>query len=103
MNTNRMVISATAHNTTTTVEIPWDSNIHAVFDAFYTLAIGMGFANISWEDVILEAAEDIAGVHRANTRREEEDAVLAAAVKKTAFQPTEEPLSDEWESLHKYL
>jgi hypothetical protein len=102
MNTNRMVISATAHNATTTVEIPWDSNIHAVFDAFYTLAIGMGFANESWEDAVLQAAEDIEDERRDNTRREEEDAVLAAASKKTTSQPLEELLSDEWDSLHKY-
>lgn len=52
-----LTLTATNYNTKVSVELPSDSDANEVFAAMQTLFTGIGFAEQSFKDVVMEYAE----------------------------------------------
>ena len=59
IDTKQMTLSASNHNRKVTVEIPWDADLYEFVDACKTLALGMGFHPETWNDVIVNLADEL--------------------------------------------
>lgn len=49
---NTITLTAQSEGKKVIVEIPWDANVNELFEAFYTLTIGLGYHHESWKTAI---------------------------------------------------
>ena len=47
------------HNRKITVEIPWDADLYEFVEACKTLAVGLGYNPETWNDVIVNLADEL--------------------------------------------
>ena len=59
IDTKQMTLSASNHNRKVIVEIPWDADLYEFVEACKTLALGMGFHPETWNDVIVNLADEL--------------------------------------------
>lgn len=52
-----LTLTATSYNRKTSIEIPCDSEMGEVVDAFEALVVGLGYSLDSWKDEIMERGE----------------------------------------------
>jgi hypothetical protein len=52
-----LTISATSYNRKVSIELPCDSELSEVVDAFEALMVGLGYSLDSWKDEIMERGE----------------------------------------------
>lgn len=51
-------LTASAHNTKITIEIPWDSTASDLLDAFKTIMVGLGYNVETFDEVLEEYLEN---------------------------------------------
>lgn len=54
---NELTLTASSYNRKTSIEIPCDSEIGELVDAFEALVVGLGYSLDSWKDEIMERAD----------------------------------------------
>jgi hypothetical protein len=52
-------LSGSNHNRKITVEIPWDADLYEFVEACKTLAVGLGYNPETWNDVIVNLADEL--------------------------------------------
>ena len=55
----KLVLTATAYDRKVTIEVDAGSDIHQLLEALRALALGIGYFEVSWEQAIIAAAEEI--------------------------------------------
>ena len=54
-----MTLLGSNHNRKITVEIPWDADLYEFVEACKTLAVGLGYNPETWNDVIVNLADEL--------------------------------------------
>jgi hypothetical protein len=54
---NELTLTASAYNRKTSIELPCDSEMGELVDAFEALVVGLGYSLDSWKDEIMERGE----------------------------------------------